>query len=156
VTKAHGGPGLTLLILAFATVVCLIGGSLALPVVEEIAIQLEPDEQLTDAELLSIFPEPMLATANHQVSQHGINKHPEATAIEKSCNKNVYQVWRDKRERKYYFLCKLEGDKWGIIPVIVTSAGEVWKTAFSPGTGCWGDTVRYLSSAATRYNGQVR
>jgi hypothetical protein len=114
---------------------------------------------LTNAELLSLYPEPTipeLSMATKHVSEHGLTKHPEAAAIEEACNKSIYQVWRDKYERKYYYLCKTEDGKWGLIPVIISNGVEIWKTAFSPGSGIWGDAVQYLTNTATRYNGAVK
>ena len=115
---------------------------------------------LTDEQLLALYPEPIspiTVQRTGRVSQHGITKHPEAAAIEEACNKSIFQVWRDKYERKYYYLCKTAEGKWGLIPVIISSAGErIWKTAFSPGTGVWADVVRYLTNTATRYKGPIK
>jgi hypothetical protein len=107
--------------------------------------------------MIVTFASTIPIATNNQVSDHGIAKHPEAKAIEDSCNKSIYQVWRDKRESKYYFICKLENDKWGIIPVVMTSGGtQIWKTAFSPGSGCWADTLKYVSAFGTRYGGKIQ
>jgi hypothetical protein len=110
--------------------------------------------EAVDTEVLEA--EPVMVIAPNKVSDHGLTKHAEASAIQDSCNKSIYQVWRDKYERKYYYLCKLQNDKWGIIPVIISSTSEIWKTAFSPGNGCWADTFRYLSNTATKFTGVVR
>lgn len=111
---------------------------------------------LTDEQLLKLYPEPVFAMPYTKVSKHGIEKHPEAAAIEKACNKGIFQVWKDRYEKKYYYICQLEDGKWGIIPVIISGGTEIWKTAFCPGNGIWTDVVRYLSNTATKYNGVVR
>jgi len=98
-------------------------------------------------------------TTNQQVtvSDHGLNKHLEAKAIQDSCNQNgPYQTWKDKYEKgKYYFVCKV-GNQFGLIPIVSTATGLVGKTAFSPGAGSLNEVLKYLGNTATRYNGVVR
>jgi hypothetical protein len=90
------------------------------------------------------------AQPQFKVSDHGLDKHTEATLIQECLNnKGPYQVWRDKYDSKtFYALCQYDNDKWGL--AVCTDTG-INKTAFSPNSGTRDDVFGYVMKLATRF-----
>lgn len=143
---------MTLLAVIGFAILCLAASALGPSIMASAPLLLDEQVLYDPDVLVQVYPEPM----ELQVSEHGLNTHKEAAAIQASCNGGgIYQTWKSKFDaKKYYYLCKLDGNKWGIIPFLAGAAEGF--TAFSPGSGSWLDTINYLARNATRFMGEVK
>lgn len=82
-------------------------------------------------------------------SQHALDTHAEASLIQDCLNKNgPSQVWKDRQSGEFYALCEFKKGTWGLA---VCTASGYNKTMFSPDSGSWMDTWKYVFARGTRF-----
>ncbi len=94
-----------------------------------------------------------------QTNTHAVDKHGEieVAAIRDCIQKNgPFQVWRDKINKKKYFLCAelKEGCEYGIQIVVENDDCElIEKSAFMRDNPTWNELRNYLSKFSDRWKG---
>lgn len=100
----------------------------------------------------------MLLAVAVQTNSHAVLKHgEEAITIRKCLEKNgEYQTWKSRTDPfKFFRICKLGPNSFGLQIVQCLTTGVCEKTAFVKGDGTWAELTRYLSKMATRFNGTI-
>lgn len=96
---------------------------------------------------------PDIPTSPHADKQH---RHDAITPaqIKRACDeKGAYQIWKDRQRDKFYLLCQVDEDTFGI-RIIAKNAKGVWEeiTAFAKSDPSLKSTVQYLLRLnATRF-----
>jgi hypothetical protein len=81
------------------------------------------------------------------------NKHPESATIRQCLDRNgAYMVFRSYDAQRFYLICQVQPGNFGF-QVVSKDGHEV--TAFARLTGCWRDTLNYLSHWGTRFTGPL-
>jgi hypothetical protein len=81
------------------------------------------------------------------------NKHPESATIRQCLDRNgAYMIFRSFDQERFYLICQVQPGNFGF-QVVSRDGNEV--TAFARLTGCWRDTLTYLSKFGTRFTGPL-
>ncbi len=99
----------------------------------------------------------ILLAVTVQETSHAVIKHGDVAIAIRSClQKGEYQIWKSTTDPfKYFRICQLGPNHFGMQIVQCLTTGVCEKTAFVKGNGTWVELTRYLSRIATRFNGTI-
>ncbi len=100
----------------------------------------------------------LVAAMQPAASKHGWLRHGEvADQVVHACKENGPMMrWKSLVEKtRFYEICKLEGEQYGLR--IIQKINGAWEdiTAFIPGDGKLSTVVKYAAQSATRFTGTL-
>ena len=101
-----------------------------------------------------VFIASAIPNSNHAISRHGTSTVSAVRTCISNPSSNK-QVWKSKRDSRFYVLCQMESGNWGLQPRECINGKWIEVTAFIPEDGTWNSVVKYMEKFSTKFNGEV-